>query len=480
MEEKIASRHQCDLLHFSFVAPVSPSVPLRAKVVWGLTGVADTFLIYALTSLVMPIYNIGYGVDAVWLGYALAIPRLVDALTDPLMGVISDNTRTRWGRRRPYIFFGAILCAVLFPFIWLPPFEGETAMYLWFLFTMVAMSLCYTVFAVPCMALGFEFTTDYDEKTRIMAWRLYLSVIAGFSVQWLYKLLVLPEFGGTEADGIWVVGPVIGILILLTALPAALICRERVKVQAQPKVKLGEALRLTFQNRSFLILMAGYIIVVTSMNAVASMGLYINIYYVCDGDKSFAGTLGGIFGTIMIIAAMLSMWLITKISQWTSKRIGMLIGLSLGIVGNLSLWWTMHPDHPYLQFVSAFILGLGIQGCWLMVDSMVADTCDDDEVRTGLRREGMYSAAKGFSMKMALTITAVIAGYMLAFSGYEENVTPSTEVMIAMKAIMISVQVVGLGLAVLLFWFYPLTRDRAEENQRILTARRLESNPVPA
>jgi GPH family glycoside/pentoside/hexuronide:cation symporter len=453
-------------------------VPVKTKVAWGLSGVADTFLTYAMATLVMPVFNIGYGINAVWLGYALAVPRVIDMLTDPLMGVISDNTRTRWGRRRPYIFAGGILAAFLFPVIWLPPFEDGTAILLWFVGMMVFMSLAYTVFAVPCMALGFEFTTDYDEKTRIMAWRLYLSVIAGFSVQWLYKLLVLPAFGGTEVDGIRYVGPLIGVIILATSLPAALFCREKVRSRVQEKVAFWEAIRLTFRNRAFLVLMAGYLIIVTSMNTVGSLGLYVNIFYVCGGDKSLAGTIGGWFGTVMIAAAMLSMWLITMISQWTSKRSGILVGLALGILGNLSLWWTMRPEHPYMQLISAFLIGLGGQGCWLMIDSMVADTCDDDEVRTGLRREGAYSAAKGFCMKAALTITAITAGYMLAFAGYEENVSPPEEVTLRMKTLLIGVQVSGLALALLLFFRYPLTRQIAEENQRILTARAKSATPA--
>ncbi len=453
-------------------------VPIRTKAAWGLTGVADTFLTYAMASLVMPIFNIGYGVNAVWLGYALAIPRLIDMLTDPLMGVISDNTRSRWGRRRPYIFVGGVVAACLFPVIWLPPFQGETAILLWFVVMMVLMSLAYTIFAVPCTALGFEFTTDYDEKTRIMAWRLYLSVIAGFSVQWLYKLLVLPAFGGSEVDGIRYVGPLVGVIILATALPAAFVCREKIHVQAQEKVGFWEAIRMTIHNRSFLVLMAGYLIIVTAMNTVGSLGLYVNIFYVCGGDKSLAGTIGGWFGTVMIAAALLSMWLIAKISQLTSKRTGMLVGLALGLLGNLSLWWTMRPEHPYLQLFSAFLIGLGIQGCWLMVDSMVADVCDDDEVRTGLRREGAYSAAKGFCMKAALTVTAISAGYMLALAGYQEKIDPPEEVTLRMKMLLISVQVFGLGLGMLLFWRYPLNRQKAEENRSILDAREI-SSPQP-
>jgi GPH family glycoside/pentoside/hexuronide:cation symporter len=467
-------------MQFSPVPSASSRVSGGTKFVWGLTGIADTFLTYGLASLVMPIYNIGYGVNAIWLGYALALPRLIDMLIDPLMGVISDNTRTRWGRRRPYLFVGGVLAAVVFPLVWIPPFSGENAILAWFVGSMIVMSLVYTVFAIPCMALGFELTSDYDEKTRVMAWRLYLSVIAGFTVQWLYKLLVLEPFGGSEADGIRYIGPVIGLIILATALPAAVVCRERIQKTGQPQVRFLDAIRLTLRNRAFLILMAGYVILITAMNTVGSLGLYVNIFYVCGGDKPLAGTIGGWFGTVMIASAMLSMWLIAKISQWSSKRVGVQIGLGLAIAGNLSLWWTMNPEHPYLQLFSAALLGLGIQGCWLMIDSMAADACDDDEVRTGMRREGVYSAAKGFCMKAALTVTAISAGYTLAFAGYREGFAPSLDVAVRMKILLIAVQVAGLGLGMLLFWYYPLTRAKAEENKRILDARAVSAPPLLA
>ena len=451
-------------------------VPKQTKFAWGLSGIADTFLTYGLGALVMPIYNIGYGVDAVLLGYALSVPRLIDALTDPIMGIISDNTRSRWGRRRPYIFIGILLAAILFPLIWIPPTDDNTGRFIWFASTMVLMTLVYTIFSVPTMALGYEFTSDYDEKTRVMAWRGYLSIFAGLSVQWLYMLLVLPQFGGSEAEGIIYIGPVIGLIILITGLPAAIFCKEKVSVISQPKVKLLEAFGLTLKNRGFIILMAGYILIVSAGSTVGSLGLYINIHYVCGGDKVMAGTIGGIFGTVMIGAAVLSMWMIGKISQWTSKRTGLMIGLALSIFGNFSLWFTMQPQTPWLQYISAFFIGLGGQGCWLMIDSMVADTCDDDEVRSGLRREGTYSAAKGFSSKIALTVTAVLAGYVLAFSGYQEGVAPSVEITLRMKLLLVGVNCTGLAMALFFFCFYPLSRQKMAENQRILAERQMNKS----
>jgi GPH family glycoside/pentoside/hexuronide:cation symporter len=243
-------------------------------------------------------------------------------------------------------------------------------------------------------------------------------------------------------------------------------------VQSQKPIKLKEAFLMTLKNRSFTILMIGYMIIIFGMNTVGNLGLYVNIYYVCEGDKSLAGTIGGVAGSVMIAGALISMYVIGRISELTSKRIGVMTGLGLGFVGNLSLWVLMTPDSPYLQLGSSVLIGLGIQGCWLMIDSMVADVCDDDEVHTGLRREGMYSAVKSFCMQISVAFAAISAGYMLAISGFDEKVSPSADVRITMKTLLIVVQCAGLGFGMILFFFYPLTKAKCLENQMILESRK--------
>jgi GPH family glycoside/pentoside/hexuronide:cation symporter len=459
-------------------SPAPARVPLKTQVAWGASGIADTFLTYGVASLVLPIFNLGFGLNAILLGYALAIPRLVDAFTDPIMGSISDNTRSRWGRRRPYILAGTIFAAALFPFIWLPPATDDLTLFAWLSGGLVLLTLASTVFAVPAIALGYELTTDYDERTRVMAARLYLSIVAGLFIQWLYKLLVLPAFGGTETEGIRYIGPIIALLILVTGLPAALCCRERAALSIQPQIKLKEALLMTGRNRAFLVLMGGYILLNLVTNMVGGLGLYVNIFHVCGGDKNFAGEVGGVFGSVMVGAAALSMWLLTLVSARTSKRTAVYIALTFGILGNASLWFTMDPAHPWLQVASAALIGFCMQGCWLMVDSMIADVCDEDEVRTGLRREGMYAAVKGFSCKVALSAASILSGYFLVFSGYEDGVVPSVEVTTRMKLILVTVQCVGLAIAAVLFARYPLTRARAEANRRTLDGRRPQAEPA--
>lgn len=440
---------------------------------WGSAGLADTFLSFGITTLIMPIYNIGLGIDAVLLGWALAIPRLLDAITDPLMGNISDNTRSRFGRRRQYIFAGTILCAVLFPFIWMPPSASDNTILAYFVGVMCLHSIFYTIFNIPYTALGYEITSDYDERTRLFAWRFYFATAAGVTIQWLYKLCLVA--GETEVEGVRVVSVVIAAVVLITGIIPALFTRERETIENQEKVNLLKSLKCAVQNRAFLTLMIAYITIVTTMFSCGALTLYINIFYIFGGDKDAAGTLTGIAGSAMIGAAFIGMLIMKKISELTGKKAAMLISLGLAISATAISWFTLTPKMPYLQIVSGVILGMGVQGCWLLISSMLGDVCDDDERRTGLRQEGLYSAVSGFVNKLAFAFTAISSGYVLKFSGFVEGEAVSPEIGYRMKVIFISLQATGLLVGLLMMALFPIGRKRAEETRRILDERKKET-----
>lgn len=332
---------------------VREKVPLKSRMGWGAGGLADNFIMNALGVLVMPIYNIALGMDPIKLGLAMFIPRIADAVTDPLMGSISDNTRTRWGRRRPYIVIGAILSAVLLPLLWMPPFASENGMFIYLLVMASIYSLTYTLFVVPYTALGYELTDDYDERTRVLAWRMYIGLLGSLTVPWLYKLCLLPVFNGDAVLGARVVSLVLALIIVITGLLPVLACRERSSVQRQEKVKFTKALAYTTRNRPFLLLLASYIIIICGLFTCSALGLYVNIYYVCGGDKAVAAKIGGIAGTIMALTSYISLPLVTWVSTRWGKRHAMMMGLVFAIVGIASLWWTMTPQMPYLQLISS-------------------------------------------------------------------------------------------------------------------------------
>lgn len=437
---------------------------------YGSAGLADTFLTFGITTLVMPIYNIGMGIDAKLIGWALVLPRILDAITDPLMGNLSDNTRSRFGRRRQYVLMGILLCALLFPFVWMPPTTSETVTVGYLIGIMCLFSIAYTIFNVPYTALGYEITQDYDERTRLFAWRMYFATAAGVTIQWLYKLCLMA--GETEVEGVRVVSWLIAGLVLFFGVIPAFATKEQSVVEKQDKVHLFTAMKSVLKNRPFILLIISYVILVTALFSTGALGLYINIFYVFDGDKDSAATVAAIVGTILIGSAFIGMLLIKKLSELTSKKTAMLISMSAALFAVLLSWFTLTPKMPYLQIVHTIIMGMGVQGGWLLFSSLLGDICDEDERQTGLRQEGIYSAVMGFSNKCAGAFVGVGAAYMLEFSGYVAGMDPDPEVGYKMKIIFVAMQAVGLLIALVLMTCFPITRQRAEETRRILDARK--------
>jgi glycoside/pentoside/hexuronide:cation symporter, GPH family len=454
--------------------PPDQRVPLPQRIIYGFGALADNFIMNSFGTLVQPIYNIGLKLDPVLLGLAIAIPRALDAVLDVLMGNLSDNTRTKWGRRRPYLVAGAMLTAVVLPVIWMPPVTTQNGMFLYLTLMTTVYFGCYTVFTIPYAALGFELTSDYDERTRLLAWPNYIGLLGSISMPWLYSIALLPVFGNEVTGARWV-SVVIAVIIIACGILPAIFLKEPQRTQQQEKIKLLEAVKITVRNRPFLIVVAVNLIVLLGLATMFGLGLYLNIYIVYGGDKMAAAKLSGIGGSLTAGMSYLSVMMATWLATRFGKRRAVEAGLVISLLGSLSLWWTLNPAMPYLQLISSALIGLGLQGCWMLFISMIGDVCEEDELETGLRREGIYSAVGGFTRKLAVAAAALGTGAILKISGFDATLAETSgvapDVLYRMKLLFIAGQVAVLLLGIYLLRFYPITRARAEETQRKLRAR---------
>ncbi len=452
-------------------------VPLRNKIGYAFGAMADNLIMNAFGSLIMPVYNLALFVDPVLLGWAVAIPRIFDAISDPVMGNISDNTRSRWGRRRPYIFSGAILCAVMLPLIWMCPVHSNWGAFWWVTVLGTLYFTAYTIYIIPYQALGFEMTTDYAERTRLLAWPNYIGLSMSFVLPWLPRLIELKTFGGTVNGAIWVsVG--VGALILVSGIMPVLFGREIAQAEKQEHIGLFRAVKEAASNVSFLIVALSNVIVLTGLATFAGIGLYVNIFYIFDGDRAAGLALAGLGGTVYAFASYFSVMIAVWLSTRFGKKITTQIQLFITLLGSASLWFTLRPDQPYLQLVSTVLVGLGLQGTWMTFFTMIGDVCEEDELKTGLRREGMFSSIGGFSRKMAVAMAAVMTGNLLKWIGFDAESAAvggvPGDVLNLLRNAFIAGQTAVLGLGLLLISFYPITRKRAMETQRLLKERRGE------
>lgn len=450
----------------------------RDKLFYGLGAVSDVIMANIIFQLAMPIYNIELKVNAALIGLAISLPRLWDGFTDPFMGNISDNTRSRFGRRRPWLALGSLLAGLFCALMWVPPGGlGESGYFVYFLVTSILFFTAYTVFSVPYNALGFEMTPDYDERTSVMSYKTFIMNIGStLFLPWVYKMCFIPAFGGTPIQGVRVVGIIIGILIFVFGLLPAILCRERAEGQKQEKIKLLSALKYTFKNKSFLMVAGTVFCILMAIFMAFPLMMYINLAIVFSGEgveaakESFA-TLNGTYNTVYGALGIVAVPVINLLSRRFGKRHTLIGGLSMVAAAFALSPLLFSARLPYLQLVIAVLASPGLSCVWVLTSSMLADVTDEDELTTGLRREGMFGAAFGLLVKFGLAGVMALSGVIIEWSGFDsEAVVQAAHTVRFLRFFFALAPLLFLAIAITLTVKFPLTRQRMSEIQAQLNA----------
>ncbi|MES2922946.1 MAG: MFS transporter [Verrucomicrobiota bacterium] len=459
----------------------SKDATLVEKSLWGLGGFGENMANNALPSLANAIYQVGYGINPIILGWIMASSRIFDALIDPIFGNWSDNARTRWGRRRPFVVAGAVLLAITFAFLWLPPAGlSTTGIAIYLTVAAFLFYLAFTIFIIPFSALGLEMVTDYQARTRLFIFRLVPAFVGSLIVPTLYKFARSDVFGGNELVGMRYIGVILAVVILLTAVPAGVFCRERhaTSSMGRDKLKLLPAIRETLSNKPFVILLGAVFLTYFGLFCAIIVYSNVNIYYVCGGSKDTAGTIGANVGVIKGLGELAMLPVFGFLAVRCQKHRLAAVGLGIGAVGYLLSWFFYTPASPYLQLVAYLPANLGLCACWLLNGSMMADICDNDELETGRRREGMFTAVFAVCYKGGIAAGALCGNYLLHWSGVRgESNAAATIVELAPDVIsniriayLLPPALSYLGAAAFMI-YYPLTQARVKAIRQALEAR---------
>jgi GPH family glycoside/pentoside/hexuronide:cation symporter len=458
-------------------------IPKMEKVVYGLGSPSLGFVDQIIQYQVQQVLVYGLGLSPAINSTIIMIYRIVDAITDPIMGWISDNTRSRYGRRRPFMFLGCLLMALIMPFVWR---FNETWDHLWiavwFVTFGILMSTATTIFNIPYQSLRMEMTPDYNERTSIAMYVGIVGTVFGFISPWVWKLTQQPFFTGQLPGetpntllgirniAIWFAG-----LVLVLGLIPTFLCKERYyeKARTQKKEPILRSLKLTFRSRPFLMMLA----IIFTMNLeglVMGMGGYISLYYVFGGDKVFAATFTGVAGTIGSFLGFFSIPLFGKLATRYGKERSLLIVTVAHIIMAASIWFCYNPDFPWLAIAPGLLNGILIGGLWTVVPAMKADIVDDDEARTSERREGSFESIFSWFQKLTGTIFAGVSGFIVIAAGFQIDLGANqAEGVFTRMILMMSLVPVFLGaIQLLLILKWPLTANRMDEIRGILEARR--------
>lgn len=405
---------------------------------YGAGGIIPIALFNVAGILVGLMGNISLGLSAFWLGAILIVPRLWDALSDPIIGHLSDNTRTRWGRRRPYLLLGGIAVALSFVVIWWIP-KGDLV-HSWFptdsgfqafqlVYILISLLIFFTavnIFEIPHGALGMEMTTDYHERTRLFSAKSFVGNLFAMSTPWLFALASMEIFkgpGGNEVDGMRYVSILIAAILIPLSFWWFFRLREPgfKKVSTQEKTPFWKDMKRTATNRNFIMLTLTIFTLAMGFNFVSLLGSYIPIFYIYGGDKVAGATLLGINGTIWAITGVLAVFPLNWISPKLGKRNTLIIAISLMVVAQASKIVCYNPTYPYLVLIPTILLSAGMLFFFTLGSSMVGDICDEDELKTGHRSEGSFYSVFWWFIKMGTALASLVAGALIVFTMFDQT-----------------------------------------------------------
>jgi GPH family glycoside/pentoside/hexuronide:cation symporter len=452
---------------------------LGAKLGYGSGAMAFALAYSVLAQLAFPIFNITLGMSATLVGTALAIGRFWDAITDPVMGSISDNARTRWGRRRPFVLLGGVLCGMTFPLFWfVSPGWSEWGQFAWLTACILVYYTATTIYSVPYLSLGYELNPDPLERTKLQAWNAYFIAAISLALPWIYPWAQAEIFPDTITGMRWL-GSLCGVLFVVCAVPVFLVCRERLDATAtrSEKVPFWSGLRRTLSNGPFVLLVLG---IVTTMLAVpvlvGSLGVYINSYYLFAGDTKTGAAYAAVFSTLYFVVKFAILPFAVKLVARFGKVRVMRAALLLSLAGSVAQFFLYTPALPWLQFVAVLFLSPALTCFWLLVNPMKADCADYDEWKTGQRRSGSYAAVANWMEKLAMTVFLVFSGVLLDVSGFAADLGANqpTHTTLIWRLAYSAVPAAAYLIALACLHFYPLTDERMAGIRADLRARNAE------
>jgi len=491
-------------------------VPFGQKLTYGLGTFHDMWGHWLYPNLGFQVFNIFLGVAPWLVGVALFFNRVFDAISDPLFGWLSDNTRTRWGRRRPFILIGGVVAGLALPFLlavtpgWGTThlFGAEISNYFWFMIGSSALFLpIMSCINMPWNSLGQEMTPDYHERTNVWSFRNAVQKIPElglfFAAQFMTMAVWVGATGGNvlgrvkqllTSGAAWGPAPTgtkpnillgaqvycagLGLLMVVGAIVMFAVMRERyygqVTARKQQKIALRETIYLTLTCRPFLMQLLMKLPYAIGTSMVSALGYYDTIYYVCRGDNAEGAVWNFRMGLAGMVFGFLGIPVFNLIARWLGKRGAVMCVLSTALAVFVGTWWLYNPEIRWLQiFATGFIAFTGA-GFWMLDGAIGADVIDFDELQTGKRREGAFTACGSWIMKVGMAVGAGASGVILSATGFDAALGghQTAHAIFMIRFLLAAVPIAGIALALVMIYFFPLTPRKMEEIRTQLEARR--------
>ena len=466
----------------------SKKVPMSQKIAFGVGMLANQMFPAALgVFIIVLVQDLGFAAF-LW-GIIQFAPRIFDAITDPIMGFISDNTKSKWGRRRQYVFIGGILMGIAYVAMWqIHRDNGVLFNFIYFFLWSLVFYLGLTIFSVPYVAMGYEISEDFHERTQIMAIAQFIGQWAWVIAPWFWVILYDPEWFPSGVDqGVRELSVWVALSCTLFAIVPAIFLKSKstldrtdfLPINANYVLKSIKGIFLSafeaFKIKQFRKIAFATFLIFNSFNVIAPYTFLIIVHYLFDSDPASAGNWPAMHGSVgALITSFLIIPLITVMSKKMGKKKAFMVSQFISIIGYILFWFLFVPGKPHLFLYALPFHSFGIGGLFTIMMSMTADVCDLDELNTGQRREGVLGAVYWWMVKLGYGIAALLGGLFLMIVGFDaDNVTESA--VTGMRSFYSLLPIAGVIGAILIMKNYDISEQKAAEIKKALEERKQKS-----
>jgi glycoside/pentoside/hexuronide:cation symporter, GPH family len=450
--------------------PTSEKLNFSTKLAYGAGDLGPAITANVLAVFLLLFFTNVAGLNAGLAGSILMISKVWDAINDPIVGMLSDRTQSRWGRRHPWMLFGAIPFGIFFFLQWLVPnFSPDPTTNQWALFSYyvaiaIAFNTFYTIVNLPYTALTPELTQDYDERTSLNSFRFAFS-ISGSILSLVLALGIFAIFKRDLREQYLVLGAICAVLSVLplywcvwgTRQRVQKTERQRLATHSESSLPYFQQLKIVFSNRPFLYVIGIYLCSwLAVQNTVAVIPYFV---------LSWMGLSNQVFTQVVIavqVTALVMLFVWSAVSARVGKRAVYFMGMSLWIIAEIGLFF-LQPGQVGWMYVLAVFAGFGVSTAYLIPWSMMPDVIELDELNTGQRREGIFYGFMVLLQKVALAIGLFVVGQALEFSGYISTTTGQVQqpemALLAIRLLIGPIPTVILIVGLVLAYFYPISRD---------------------
>lgn len=467
---------------------ITSKVPMGQKIAFGFGMLANQMFPAVISIfIVVLVQNLGFP-GWMW-GVVSLVPRLFDAITDPIMGFISDNTKSKWGRRKQYVLLGAVIMGISFIIMW-QLYKDNTVDYnfTYFLLWSLVFYVGLTIFSVPYVAMGYEMSNDFHERTNIMAVAQFIGQWAWVIAPWFWVIMDDKSFFESGEVAVRELAIWVGIICMIFAMIPAIFIKSKSTLNEKYDsitfknilkslhtifiINFGQALKI----KAFRKLCLATFLIFNAFNTVAAFTYFIIVFFLFNGATgpdgawwwpTLFGSVGALVTTFLVIPV------VTQMSKKIGKKKAFIVSQSVSIIGYIMLWFLFIPGKPYLFLFALPFFSFGIGGLFTLMMSMTADVIDLDELNTGKRREGIFGAIYWWMVKFGFGIAGGLSGVIFSVIGWESGgATQSEEALFGLRLFFSGLPILGTLIAIYIMWDYDLSEEKAGEIRAKLETRK--------